>query len=68
MKNNLERTIIRCSIRVFDCAHSKPIFTEDYNLCEHYCSLSETNCEHAYMTMKDERKEKLNKINNEEIN
>lgn len=69
MKNNIERTIIKCSIRPFDCAHSNPIFTGEYIdyldqnvLSEHLCDLSETDCEHAYMSIKDERKEKLKKL------
>ena len=63
MKNNKEKTIIHCSIRPFDCKYSNPILTESMDF-ENFCNLNETDCEHAYINIKDERKEKLNKIKN----
>ena len=62
MKNNSEKTLIRCSIRAFDCAHSKAVFTGDYSSYDHFCELPETDCERSYMYIKHERKEKLNKM------
>lgn len=56
MKNNEDKTIINCHIRPFDCAYYKH---------EYLCDLSETDCKHASINIKEERKEKLNKIKNE---
>jgi hypothetical protein len=65
MVNNEKRNLIRCSTRPFDCEYSNPVFTgvgEDHDISEHFCDLSEVDCIHAYMDIKDERREKLNKI------
>lgn len=62
MVNNEKRNLIRCSTRPFDCKYSNPFLTVDMDF-EHFCDLSKVDCIHAYMDIKDERKEKLNKIN-----
>lgn len=63
MKNNEKRTLIRCSIRPFDCIYSKPIYSMG-EVIEHFCNTTSTKCSHAYIDIKDERREKLNKIQN----
>jgi hypothetical protein len=62
-RNNSEKNIINCAIRPFDCSYSNPIFTDDLLISKHLCNLIETDCDHAYIDIKDERKAKLNKIN-----
>ena len=64
MKNNDDKTIINCHIRPFDCMYSNPILTVNMDF-ENFCSLRETDFEHASINIKEERKEKLNKIKNE---
>ena len=78
MKNNKEKTIIHCLVGPFDCVNSHPINTDCYrclrngsysclqgninSIPKHLCNLEETDCEHAFINIKEERKEKLKQL------